>query len=96
MYTSSKGRISNEEYTQGLIGITVVSIIIRVLISSSKKASNITKSTINNNNSSSNIEHSISKETTSSDILIPDICPHCKNPNSKKIRLCEWCGNHII
>jgi hypothetical protein len=27
---------------------------------------------------------------------IPDTCPHCKNPNSKKIRLCEWCGNQII
>jgi hypothetical protein len=26
-------------------------------------------------------------------INIPDTCPHCKNPNSKKIRLCEWCGN---
>jgi len=26
---------------------------------------------------------------------IPDICPHCKNPNTKRIRLCEWCGNQI-
>ena len=31
--------------------------------------------------------------TTSS---IPDTCPHCKSPNAKKIRLCEWCGNQII
>lgn len=29
-------------------------------------------------------------------INIPDTCPHCKNPNSKKIRLCEWCGNQIV
>ena len=29
-------------------------------------------------------------------IIIPDTCPHCKNPNSKKIRLCEWCGNQIV
>jgi hypothetical protein len=29
-------------------------------------------------------------------IIIPDKCPHCKNPNTKKIRLCEWCGNQII
>jgi hypothetical protein len=28
--------------------------------------------------------------------VIPDTCPHCKNPNTKKIRLCEWCGNQII
>jgi hypothetical protein len=30
------------------------------------------------------------------EIIIPDTCPHCKNPNTKKIRLCEWCGNQII
>jgi hypothetical protein len=29
-------------------------------------------------------------------IIIPASCPHCKNPNSKKIRICEWCGNQII
>jgi hypothetical protein len=34
---------------------------------------------------------STSKETQS----IPDDCPHCKSPNTKKIRLCEWCGNQI-
>jgi len=27
---------------------------------------------------------------------IPDSCPYCKSPNTKKIRLCEWCGNQII
>jgi len=26
---------------------------------------------------------------------IPAICPHCKNPNPKKLRECEWCGNKI-
>ena len=26
---------------------------------------------------------------------IPDACPHCKNPNTKGIRLCEWCGGQI-
>ena len=29
-------------------------------------------------------------------VEIPINCPHCKSPNSKKIRLCEWCGNQII
>lgn len=28
-------------------------------------------------------------------LVIPETCPHCKNPNNKKIRLCEWCGNQI-
>jgi len=32
----------------------------------------------------------------SQEIIIPDVCPHCKSPNSKKIRLCEWCGNQIV
>jgi hypothetical protein len=30
------------------------------------------------------------------EIEVPEICPHCKNPNTKKIRICEWCGNQII
>lgn len=30
------------------------------------------------------------------EVIIPDSCPHCKSPNSKKIRLCEWCGNQIV
>ncbi len=28
-------------------------------------------------------------------IPIPDTCPHCKNPNTKSLRSCEWCGNQI-
>jgi hypothetical protein len=28
-------------------------------------------------------------------IQIPDHCPHCKNPNTKKLHLCEWCGSQI-
>jgi len=26
---------------------------------------------------------------------IPDICPHCKNPNPNNLSVCEWCGNKI-
>jgi uncharacterized membrane protein YhaH (DUF805 family) len=35
-------------------------------------------------------------EKTSQEMIIPITCPHCKNPNSKKIRICEWCGNQIV
>jgi len=28
-------------------------------------------------------------------IKIPEICPHCKNPNPDKKTECEWCGNKI-
>ena len=34
-------------------------------------------------------------KTNQENIVIPDTCPHCKNPNVKKIRLCEWCGGQI-
>ena len=33
--------------------------------------------------------------SNNSQAIIPDTCPHCKNPNTKRIRLCEWCGNQI-
>lgn len=29
------------------------------------------------------------------DIDAPATCPHCKNPNEKKLRECEWCGGLI-
>jgi len=35
-------------------------------------------------------------QNISQEIIIPDTCPNCKNPNTKKIRLCEWCGNQIV
>jgi len=34
--------------------------------------------------------------TNNTQVIIPDTCPHCKNPNTKRIRLCEWCGNQIV
>ena len=34
--------------------------------------------------------------TNNTQVIIPETCPHCKNPNTKRIRLCEWCGNQII
>jgi transposase-like protein len=36
------------------------------------------------------------EQIVSQKLEIPETCPHCKNPNSKRIRLCEWCGNQII
>ena len=30
-----------------------------------------------------------------STVVIPDTCQHCKNPNTRKTRLCEWCGSQI-
>jgi hypothetical protein len=41
-------------------------------------------------------ESTFAQQNKSQNLIIPDICPHCKNPNTKKIRLCEWCGSQII
>lgn len=46
---------------------------------------------VTNNNTHSNN----SAQTSNQQVIIPDTCPHCKNPNNKRIRLCEWCGNQI-
>jgi hypothetical protein len=40
--------------------------------------------------------NNINMPTSSHQMNIPDTCPHCKNPNSKRIRMCEWCGGQIV
>lgn len=47
-----------------------------------------------NHNPISNEKNQVPEEKTIQ-LEVPDHCPHCKNPNTKKIRLCEWCGNQI-
>ena len=36
-----------------------------------------------------------SSQIDSIDNEMPILCPHCKSPNLKNIRLCERCGNEI-
>ena len=64
----------------GLIGL-IIYIVARKPISES--------SNLNNNN---NFEFN---QSVNQQVDIPGICPHCKNLNAKKIRLCEWCGGQI-
>ncbi len=45
---------------------------------------------------SENIIVANASDIKSENIIIPDTCPHCKSPNLKKNRICEWCGNQII
>lgn len=33
---------------------------------------------------------------TQAEIKIPEKCPSCKNPNPKKLTVCEWCGGKTI
>ncbi len=30
------------------------------------------------------------------DILVAEFCPQCKNPNTQKLKICEWCGGQIV
>jgi len=65
----------------GLIGLLIY-IIARKPISN--------QSTTNHNMQYNNLSQVSNQQPN-----IPDICPHCKNPNTKRIRLCEWCGSQI-
>jgi hypothetical protein len=29
-------------------------------------------------------------------VMAPSLCPNCKNPNEKKVVICEWCGGNTI
>jgi uncharacterized membrane protein YhaH (DUF805 family) len=49
------------------------------------------KETLNNHQTNNQSTNSFQEQ-----LIIPETCPHCKNPNSKRIRLCEWCGNQIV
>jgi hypothetical protein len=48
----------------------------------------LSKGSINEIQSSNNVSQQ-------SQITIPETCPICKNPNTIKTRLCEWCGGRI-
>jgi hypothetical protein len=48
------------------------------------------------NNSFSN--HNNQRDANSNvpfESIIPEKCPVCKNPNTQKEKICEWCGNFI-
>ena len=47
-------------------------------------------------NTSNNVNRSYNPPTPTNNLVIPDTCPSCHNPNNRKTRLCEWCGSQII
>jgi hypothetical protein len=65
--------------------LIVIGLVIFFIRKGSKDMKN-TKADNRNNTSQFNTENKIP---------IPDICPHCKNPNTTRLRSCEWCGNQI-
>ncbi len=48
-----------------------------------------------NNTNENDINLSNISSVNDGKIEIPNTCPHCKNPNTKQIRTCEWCGSQI-
>jgi phage shock protein C len=42
-----------------------------------------------------NKNNEIRRSEQDNKIDISDTCPHCKSPNTKKLSVCEWCGNEI-
>lgn len=75
------------------IGWFLIFLIIRIFFGTGKKAK------INDDNKYSGDEDKRHYEKATDNVpkvVIPDTCPHCKNPNRKRIRLCEWCGDQIF
>lgn len=78
----------------GRLGITEIIVLAIVIFLIVKVLRKIFR---NNSKVEHEVPKSIEKEKIEDVIInVPDVCPHCKNPNTKKIRLCEWCGNQII
>lgn len=72
-----------------IIGLTVVGFfLLLIAFNINPLAKEIANSIANNINKTQPILNSVES--------IPETCPHCKNPNSKQIRICEWCGGQII
>ena len=75
------------------LDILIILCIIILLIYLQRKLNSVK----NNNILAKHSEFSEKTEQPATEnIVILDTCPHCKNPNTKRIRLCERCGNQII
>ncbi len=49
-----------------------------------------------NNSFSNNSNQQDAHSNITFESVIPEKCPVCKNPNTKKDNICEWCGSQII
>ena len=72
-----------------LMGITIIGAIVYFATANKGPKLLAMANYIKENQDNSEIPINISKK-------IPAICPQCKNPNTKLVRECEWCGNQII
>lgn len=96
------GYIFNDSKKRGMSGawallgflIGIFGVIIYIIARKKEK----TSQNVNEPNKNVKVNSTTSFEPIpeSIELIIPDHCPHCKNPNTKKIRLCEWCGHQIV
>ena len=76
-----------------IVGLLLVMTIIGIILIAVAAANNPTAKEIINYVKSESGNQSLNTINTST---IPSTCPQCKNPNTKKTRMCEWCGSQII
>jgi hypothetical protein len=71
-----------------ILGLTIIGLVLIIIASNinpvAKEIANSIANDVNGTNTGFD-----------SNSVVPDICPNCKNPNTKRIRLCEWCGGQI-
>jgi hypothetical protein len=72
-----------------ILGCTVIGGILFIISIANNPVS---KEMLNFVGSNGNRENSLKNDQ----ITIPDVCPSCKNPNTKRMRICEWCGGQIV
>jgi hypothetical protein len=76
----------------GLQELIIIGLVVLIVISLLKKMGYLAK----NDNLPTNEDKKQNINIISgTKMVIPETCPYCKNPNAKKAKLCEWCGNQI-
>jgi hypothetical protein len=65
--------------------VILILLVILIRLGINIKKLNEVKKTDTNDDQSNNFLSNKEKK-----VSIPATCPHCKNPNTKRIRLCEW------
>jgi hypothetical protein len=79
----------------GRIGVTEIFVLI-VIIATIYTVVKTSRNRFNKQIKAHLEESEISISIKEPEIEVPDTCPHCKSPNTKKLKICEWCGNQII
>ncbi|MCX6145693.1 MAG: zinc ribbon domain-containing protein [Candidatus Kapabacteria bacterium] len=83
------------QFAEFLLIIFIV--ILAILPIKNENLENTKKEEIQDNNIQQNepIEPNIPIEPKVS-IPFPEVCPHCKSPNTAKSAICEWCGYKFV